>query len=254
MSPTSYLSYGSTPPQVHMSPALESLAKTRCIEVEEKSSMIEAATDLLGWDVEMANKYRIYATDGKKTEIMYAVEQTNCCTRNVRRCCPDCTPWELSILHTERGGADLAFTLRRPWSATCCCFNRPVVHIRDEVTGHDIGSIKDPFACFDLTFSLRDPLEKEVLQAKGGCCQPGLLCPLPCGPCSEVHLDVVDASGEHAAIMTKKVPSCLKWVFASDVDNYKIDYQNVADPRMKALVLALSIFVDFRYFNDNQDA
>jgi len=246
-------SYGAAPPQVQMTPALQSLASARFVEVREKASIIEAATAMLGSEVEMANKYRIYAMDGKQKEIMYAVEETGCCTRNLKQCFPDCMPWNVSILYTEGGGSEKAFTLHRPCSLTCCCFNRPVVNVRDEVAGQDIGSIKDPFACCDLTFTLRDALENDVMQVKGGCCQLGLYFPCPCGPCSEVHFDVEDAEGEKAAHLVKKVPGCCKWLFASDVDNYKLDFDKVNDPRMKALLVSLAIFIDFRYYSDNRN-
>merc|ERR1712070_1283544 len=109
-----------------------------------------------------------------------------------RGCCADCIGWNADVFYTL-GGRDYHsagppfLNMNRQHTCTCLCFNRPVVDIHEVATGNKVGSIQDPFACCDLTFTLRDPNEEEVLLAKGGCCQWGLCCPLPCGPCSTVH-------------------------------------------------------------------
>lgn len=223
------------------------------IEVREKASLIEGLSALVGYEVEMANKYQIFGGDAE-TEIFYAVEQTGFCTRQMKGCAPDCVPWDLDILYTQGGQQQLAYKLTRDFSCTCCCFNRPVVQVTDVISGQKIGSIKDPWACCDLTFSLRDASDTDVLYAKGGCCQCGLCCPLPCGPCSTVEFNVKDAqTDEETGHVQKKVPSCFKFLFANDVDNYKVDFEGVRDPKQRALLMALSIFIDFRYFNDNSN-
>merc|ERR1712232_993967 len=93
------------------------------------------------------------------------------------------------------------------------------------------------------------------LYAKGGCCQLGLFCPLPCGPCSEVHFDVTDAASDQiVGHVTKKVPNCLKWLIPGEsVDNYHVDFQKVQHPQWKAMLMVLSVFIDFRYFSETQD-
>lgn len=129
------------------------------------------------------------------------------------------------------------------------------VNMMDANTNEKLGSIRDPFACCDLTFSVRDSADQDVLHAKGGCCQWGLCCPLPCGPCSKVHFPIHDAKGDEAVGgIEKQVPSCLKFCLAPDVDNYKVDFKGMKDPTNKALVMGLAIFMDFRYFNDNRNS
>lgn len=235
------------PQQRHM----ECLSGLQRIEVREKASMIEAVTALLGSEIEMANKYQIF--NGEGAPIFYAAEQTDFCTRQAKSCCPDCAPWNVDILYVEGGAQMLAFKLERGCTWTCCCFNRPTVTVTDVMRGQTIGSIRDPFACCDLTFDLRDPQEQTVLKATGGCCQCGLCCPLPCGPCSTVSFELQDPSGARVGDMYKKVPSCCKFLFASDVDNYKVEFGGVENPDLKALLMALAIFVDFRYFSDNSN-
>lgn len=245
---------GEAPPQITMSPALQCLQKAQKIEVHEKVSLLEAATAIMGQEIEMGNKYKVFAGSEKDTgrEIFFAAESTGFCTRQLKQCCGDCAPWDLQVLYTEDGKSDLAFKIERGWTLTCCCFNRPVATMTD-ADGNKIGSLRDPFACCDLTFSIRDEHNHDKIHAKGGCCQWGLCLPLPCGPCSTVSFRLEDASsGKALGDIEKKVPSCCSFLFASDVDNYKVDLGSISDPRLKALVMALSIFIDFRYFNDSR--
>lgn len=226
------------------------LAKQQKVEVQEKANKVEAITAMLGIEVEMANKYRIYA-DGGEQELFYAVEQTSCCQRQLKQCLPDCAPWQVDVLYTQDGSQEKAFRMERDFTCTCCCLNRPVVNVTDAKSNDKLGSIRDTFACCDLTFLVRDAADQEVLRARGGCFQWGLCCPLPCGPCSKVDFPIHDMKENSVGHITKKVPSCLKFCCASDVDNYKVGFQGVENPRHKALLAALTIFVDFRYFNDN---
>lgn len=238
-----------------MGPHLACLDQHPRIEVKEKASFIEALTAALGMEIEMANRYQIFA-EGGADELFYAVEQTDCCSRNAKNNCPDCAPWNVDILHHGGGGMYAkAFHMDRPCTFTCCCLNRPEVNIIDVMGGEQkIGSIIDPFAFCDLTFQIKDAAGEPVLKATGGCCQPGLICPLPCGPCSEVNFDIKDVANDRlVGNIKKKVPSCCKFMFASDVDNYYIEFGEVKDPKWKAMVMALSLFIDFRYFNDNKN-
>merc|ERR1712048_933993 len=74
--------------------------------------------------------------------------------------------------------------------------------------------------------------------AKGGCCQLGLICPCPCGPCKEVTFDVTDYhSGNGIGRLTKIVPDCLKFLVADDVSNYKVEFGAVQNPQWKAMSL-----------------
>lgn len=229
------------------------LANVGRVEIKEKADMLEAMTAALGTEIEMPNKYKIY--NESKEEIFFAVEKTGFCARQLKQCLGDCTPWDVEILYTEGGRNQVAYRLKRDWTCTVCCFNRPVVEVHDAVTGEKVGSLQDPFACCDLTFHVRDSEDKNVLDVNGGCCQWGLCCPLPCGPCSEVAFPIQDTeSGNEVGNLQKKVPSCLKFLVASDVDNYKLDFGGVKHPQYKALLIATAIFIDFRYFNDNSSS
>lgn len=226
------------------------LADVSKVHVQEKVNLIEAVTSIIGQEVEMANKYSIKSDGGE--ELFFAVEKTDCCTRQAKQCCPDCAPWSVDVMYTQGGANQTAFQLKRDFTCTCLCFNRPNVDVIDATSGNKIGSIKDPFACCDLTFNVRDQEDSTVLKANGGCCQWGLCCPLPCGPCAEVNFPIADASsGEEVGKLQKKVPGCCKFFFAPDVDNFDVEFGKVQAPQYKVLLIALALFMDFRYFNDN---
>jgi len=236
-----------------MTPHSMALAQVDRVEIKEKVNMIEALTAIIGQEVEMPNRYKIFNGDTQE-ELFFAVEQTDFCTRQVKQCLPDCAPWKLDILYTQGGAQQPAYKLERDWTCTFCCFNRPVVTVTDAVTGEKIGSLQDPFACCDLTFTVRDSMDNAALKLNGGCCQWGLCCPLPCGPCAEVDFPIEDSqTGSEVGHLQKRVPSCLKFLGAPDVDNYKLDFGGVKNPQYKAMLIATSIFIDFRYFNNNSN-
>lgn len=118
----------------------------------------------------------------------------------------------------------------------------------------ELGSVRDPWTCCNIAFTVRDEQENDIVTANGGCCQWGLCCPLPCGPCAVVQLQLQDArSGENIGMLTKKVPGILKFLFTPDVDNYHVDFMNppVWNGKKKALMMALALFMDFRMFHSN---
>lgn len=242
------------PGQQTMNP-MDVLNSLNEFQVKEKMSVIEALSAVVGPDgteFEMPNKYTILNEQGKP--VFFALETTDMCTRNLKNCCPaaqDCASWNVDLrVVNDSNEAEEAFKLTRPWSMTCCCFCRPELNIED-AQGNLLAKMKDPFACCDLTFKIMTPDGDDELYIKGGCCQWGLCCPLPCGPCAEVHFEAEDTSGEHVGGITKKVPSCLKFLAAPDVDNYEVDVGGIEDPAMKLAVMVVAIFMDFRYFNEN---
>lgn len=239
--------------EIAAKPWAQCLAGKEKVEVREKASAIEAITAMLGQEFEMANKYKVF-DDGGDNELFFAAEQSGCCQRQMKQCLGDCAPWSVKVLYTEGGANEEAFSMDRPCTWTCCCFNRPQVAIN--AGDKTIGYIQDPWTCIpgNMTFTLKNGGGDPVLKAGGGCCQWGLCCPLPCGPCAEVNFDVTDASsGSEVGHLQKRVPGCCTFCFAPDVDNYKIDFGKVQTPELKALLIGLAIFIDFRYFNDNRN-
>jgi len=222
-------------------------------QITEKASAIEAASALvLDQEIEMPNKYKVLTPEGQQA--FFIVETTDACTRQCKGCCNDCASWnvEMRVLN-QAGQAEQAFHFDRPWTCTCCCFNRPKVSITDQKTGEEIAELEDPCNCCDMTFKVFEKGDDPTMYVKGGCCQWGLCCPLPCGPCAEVHFSAEDAEGQEIGSITKRVPSMLKFLATPDVDNYHVDMEGL-DPAQKIALMAISIFIDFRYFSENANA
>lgn len=231
----------------------QALESCTCVQLKEKANIIEAASAILGQEIEMANKYKVMDGD-TGTQLFYAVEQTDCLTRQLKQCCGDCAPWNVDILYTGAGDMVPALKMERPWTMTCCCLNRPVVSVTDVQTGELLGQVTDPCTFCNLSFTVTDQMENPIVTASGGCCQMGLCCPLPCGPCAEVSFPLSDpASGDDIGELKKKVPGILKFFLAPDVDNYTISFddQGKWNGKTKALAIALAIFLDFRLFSEN---
>lgn len=222
------------------------------IRVQEKISVIEAVSSLMGQEVEMANAYKVYAPNGWD-DLFYGVEQTNLCLRNVKQIFGDCTPWSLDIFYKQGCGSEHAFHINRPASCTICGCNRPIAYMMD-VDGNEMGSLRDPGgSCGGLGFEINDPNGNAVFTANSGCCPLGLWCPLPwCPATRDIEMTIVSTeTGEQVGVLTKRVPGMFKFLLAPDVDDYHIQWPGVESPEHRALIMAMAMFIDFRYFNDN---
>lgn len=215
--------------------------------------MVEALSAAAGQELEMPNKYKVLSEDGK--QLFFIHETTDICSRNMKMmCCNDCGGWNVDFrVINQQNEAETAFILKRPWTCTCCCFNRPTVSLQD-TDENELATMTDPCNCMDMTFTISGGDEGDDMYVKGGCCQMGLCCPLPCGPCAEVHFSVENEDGDEVGHITKKVPSCLKFLASPDVDNYELDMSGISDPIKKAALIAVSVFIDFRYFSHNENA
>ncbi|EER00960.1 Phospholipid scramblase, putative [Perkinsus marinus ATCC 50983] len=225
---------------------MQIVAGLQKVQVRELRQMVEAIT---GFD--QRNKYIVKDEAGR--DIFYAVEESNVCERN---CYPaDCAPWDLHIYVLGPNGlrGDLIhwLTVHRPCSCTCLCANRPVAYVTETSTDQLLGTLHDPYACCDLTFKIKDAAGNDVITGVGGCCQLGMCCPLPCGPCQHVGVELTDSMNNSGVGKIDKYwmwgdccPICFK-----EQDNYWITFGQVQNPRWKALLLALGIFMDFRYFS-----
>jgi hypothetical protein len=226
------------------------------IYVKQRMSKLEAMCSI--WEAK--NKYDVFSG---RSKIFYAEEKTGCCCRQFQTMAPDCAPFEV---HVDAVGwvsnTENVFKYKKDCGLICCCFCRPVVEVFDG-HGNKIGSIRDPCALCptNMTFDVRDHQDEILVSAESGVCQWGLCCPFPIGPCKEVEFPIKDKNGNQVGKMVKRMKGfmktiCCSWCF-DDVENYKIDFKHgnkeVEDSRTKALLMALAIFTDFRYFSNTGD-
>eukprot|EP00401_Gymnodinium_catenatum_P030828 CAMPEP_0117511232 /NCGR_PEP_ID=MMETSP0784-20121206/28400_1 /TAXON_ID=39447 /ORGANISM="" /LENGTH=250 /DNA_ID=CAMNT_0005306895 /DNA_START=13 /DNA_END=765 /DNA_ORIENTATION=+ len=236
--------------------AFEALAGLDSISIYQKTSKIEALTAMAGNEWDRPNKYKIKDSYGR--DLLYAEEQTGCCRRQLKATCPDCMSWEIRFSVKSdgwlTGGWKPAFDLHRNFQLTCCCFNRPRAALM-AAEDHSIvfGHITNPCSLCPA-FTVLNTDEEPVLRAATNGCQPGLYFPFPCGPCAHVRFDLQDPDGNSLGEIDKEVPCgrcCCKFLApGQDVDNYHIDLSKMPDPSMKALAVALAVFIDFRYFSE----
>ncbi|KAF4666224.1 COP9 signalosome complex subunit 4 [Perkinsus olseni] len=242
---------GSPIAQASVVDGMQVVAGLKRVQVRELRQMLEAITGF-----EQRNKYIVKDEAGR--ELFYAVEESNACERNCYP--PDCAPWDLHIYVLGPKGlqGDLIhwLTVHRPCTCTCLCANRPVAYVTETSTDQLLGTLHDPYACCDLTFKIKDAAGNDVITGVGGCCQWGMCFPLPCGPCHHIGLQLSDSMNNFEVGKIDKYwmwgdccPICFK-----EQDNYWITFGEVENPRWKALLLALGIFMDFRYFTQRNQA
>jgi len=164
-------------------------------------------------------------------------------------------PFELDVaLLTGSGYAPVNFVhLARPFQCTCCCFARPEVHVSNSLTGMPIGKIIDPFACCNFTITVKDNSDNDVLKLSKSPFDCAMCCwGCPCG-CQEIEFQITDAnSGDHVGSFRKQFRAADAIAMATglnmDGDTYVVDFKKVSNPEWKAMLIAVAVFFDFRFF------
>jgi hypothetical protein len=210
------------------------------IKIKQKFEVLEALTGF-----ETQNEYNILDKNGVK--LFKAKEESDCLQR---QCLPgDCRAFEYYITHHVGPLAGQPFLhIVREFQCTMCCANRPVLNVYDAVTKECLGSIRDPWALCDMTFDIMDAAGQEIIKVDGSCCQLGLFCQCPCGPCENVEFDIKDTKSGELVGGVDKTFTLANLVSFADNDNYKVTFGKVKNPKYKAMLLALAIFIDMRYF------
>jgi len=243
--------YGATeeaPTQEYM----KKLMEVDGIHVKEQINKLEALVNIFV-DVEFGNKYDVFTktkdgTEGEK--LFFLGEETDCCHKQLKQCFPDCMKFEIDVMYTFNEANQKVLHLERPSTCTCCCFNRPEVFIKDVEVDKSLGSITDPFACCDLTFTVFDPNKIPKYHAKGGCCQLALICPIfEC--CCPVKFSIEDDTGNQLGEIVKTT-TCMQ-ALCGEADNYDIDFAKVNTASGRAMLMSLAAFIDMRYFTIKKD-
>lgn len=247
-----------------LSEGLSCMSNCNKIMIKERFNIFEAIASTLGEGTNTRSQYRIFRDDDE--EIFFAVEKAGLRRWFLQTCFPDCAPWDVDIYITENRESvtpgHSAFTLHRPcsFSFICCNTSRPVIDVTDVETGVRLGSIKEPFVCCDYKFILQGSDDKTVMEVDGENCQWGLCCSSPCGPCSEVDLQVRQTNSGSTAHVQRKMPLCSNFLLRKEQEdtNYVVDFGTLQAPEDKALLMALAIHIDFKFFHipsdDDSDA
>ena len=147
--------------------------------------------------------------------------------------------------------------LKRDYQCTCLCCNRPVVEVKYVYGGENkrLGYVRDEWTCGDYCLELYEEGNPMPLyRVNASCCQCGFHCHIPCGPCKQIIFDITNLQDHEARVgEVKKVWSgCAKELF-SNADDYSVLFPKAIPWKHKALFLACVLFVDYRYFEENND-
>ncbi|KAL5291678.1 hypothetical protein ACFFRR_010840 [Megaselia abdita] len=137
---------------------LEYLTTIDQLLVKQKVELLEAFTGF-----ETNNKFSIKNSLGQK--VYYAVEDTDCCTRNM---CGPLRPFDMKILDNYKNEV---IHLNRPLACDSCCF--PCCLQSMEVTappGNLIGSIEQEWSICSPSFKIKNHSGETVLRIEGPFC------------------------------------------------------------------------------------
>ncbi|XP_043951258.1 phospholipid scramblase 2 [Drosophila biarmipes] len=206
---------------------LEYLASIDQLLVKQKVVIFEALTGF-----ETNNRYSIQNTLGQK--VFYAVEDTNCCTRN---CCPE-RPFHIKIFDSYLKNE--VIHLHRPLgcSSICC----PCCLHSIEVTappGNVIGRIQEEWAICRPCFRILNPSGDLALRIEGPACF--------CSMCCSVNFNVISLAGEKVGRISKQW-SGLGREWFTDADMFGLTFPMDLDVNLKAVLLGATFLIDFMFF------
>lgn len=221
---------------------------------------------------EFENVYKVYGTKNKngkakrdKNDLLFRCKEQSscfqryCCSSFMRSFRMDVSYNNTLLDPSSKSSAKWTSFLRleRDYTCTCCCFNRPSIRVKLVEGGvkEDIGYVTDAWSFCNYIYKLHEA--KDTYTVNGSCCQCGLLCRCPCGPCSKVDFAVLNKENTKVGNISKVWPGCCRALF-SDADSYSVSFPIDMSPRFKILVMVAAILIDYRHFeegpNDNEEA
>ncbi|XP_053682934.1 phospholipid scramblase 1-like isoform X2 [Sabethes cyaneus] len=208
-------------------PGLEYLTSIDQLLVHQKVELLEA---FVGF--ETANKYTVKNTLGQK--VYWAVEDTDCCTRN---CCGAARPFDMKILDYYQNEV---LHFNRPLRCQSCWF--PCCLQTMEVSappGNVIGTVEQDWSIFTPQFSIKDQSGNTVLRIEGPFCTFSI--------CGDVEFKVVTNEGSQVGKISKQWSGFAREAF-TDSDHFGINFPMDLDVRVKATLLGALFLIDFMFF------
>ncbi|XP_035190497.1 phospholipid scramblase 1-like isoform X4 [Oxyura jamaicensis] len=182
---------------------------------------------------ESNNKYEIKNTLGQR--VYFAVEDTDCCTRN---CCGPSRPFTIRIM--DNLGREV-ITLQRPLRCSSCCFPCCLQEIEIQAPpGTPVGYVVQNWHPCLPKFTIQDERRMDVLKISGPC--------VVCSCCEDVNfevktLDEISTIGK----ISKQWTGFLKEAF-TDADNFGVAFPMDLDVKMKAVMIGACFLIDFMFF------
>ncbi|KAK9889945.1 hypothetical protein WA026_008754 [Henosepilachna vigintioctopunctata] len=218
---------------VNCPPGLAYLTMIDQLLVHQKVELLEAFTGF-----ETKNKFTVKNSLGQK--LYYAVEDSDCCTRN---CCGPMRPFDMRILDNFRNEV---IHLHRPLACDSCCF--PCCLQSMEVSappGNLVGTVEQDWSLCCPSFSIKNQNGDTVLKIDGPCCTFSF--------CGDVEFKVMSADGSTEVGRISKQWSGLAREMFTDSDFFGITFPMDLDVRMKAVMLGACFLIDAMFFEKKQD-
>ncbi|XP_033237524.1 phospholipid scramblase 1-like [Drosophila pseudoobscura] len=195
--------------------------------VKQKVELTEVLTGF-----ETSNKYTILNASGQK--VFYAVEDSDCCTRN---CCATSRPFHLRIL--DNSPREIIH-MHRPLACSACCFPCCLQSIEVSAPpGNVIGTIEQEWSICSPSFRILNHIGDTVLRIEGPLCTYSL--------CGDVEFNVVSLTGEKIGKISKQWSGLAREIF-TDADFFGISFPLDLDVRMKAVLLGATFLIDAMFF------
>ncbi|CAD8113117.1 unnamed protein product [Paramecium sonneborni] len=248
------------------SSCLDILGQQDGIFIKQKFELFEALTGF-----ETPNVYKVYPANdqGKKKKqkaLFKCKEKSSTCARI---CLPgNARPFEMKI--SNYGCKDfqpamakmfmkddkrIVFKFKREYQCTCLCFNRPrleVLYVEND-QNKKLGTIVNPWYFCNIGCHVLDINDNLRYIVEASCCQTYFWCRCPCNSCNKVEFVIKIPNGEVVAHLMKKGKDCCKNMIG-DADNFSLIFPKGATKEDKALLLAVTLMMDYMYFEDKQGA
>jgi len=223
------------------------------IFIKQKMELAEMMTGCEG-----ENTYLVYPVskdgDKKGKKLFKCKEKSGFCARQCLS--GECRPFQLKINlddDDEELDNEPFLLVDRPCKCTCYCCNRPEITVTYVEDGKNeyLGKIRDPWTCMNIVNEVYDKDNNLRYNIEGSCCQIGMHCKGPLECCEKIDFELKVPSGDIVAGIQKKSPGCLA-AMVSDADNFSVHFPANCTKEDKALIMCAVLFLDFRYFEENQ--
>lgn len=207
---------------------LEYLINIDQLLVHQKVEILEA---LIGFETK--NKFTVKNSLGQK--VFYAVEDSDCCTRN---CCGPIRPFDMKILDNYK---NQVMQLSRPLACDSCWF--PCCLQKMEVyapPGSLVGTVEQEWSIFSPAFSIKNSAGDTVLRIEGPVCTFSI--------CGDVEFKILSKDGSTVVGRISKQWSGLLREAFTDADYFGITFPMDLDVRMKAVMLGACFLIDAMFF------
>nr|XP_037268323.1 phospholipid scramblase 1-like [Rhipicephalus microplus] len=222
----------------HIPPGLEYLGMIDQVIIKQKVQLLEVFTGY-----ETANKYSIKNSMGQ--DIFFAVEDTDCCTRN---CCGPIRPFGIKVLDNFK--REVMYIERPLRCDTCwfpCCLQTLEVMAPPGTT---LGYVVQEWSIIYPRFRIENAMHEAVLRIEGPACRWSC-----CG--SDVVFHVLSKDGQtQVGRISKQWSGLLKEAF-TDAENFGISFPMDMDTSIKGVLIGAAFLIDFMFFektaNQEQD-